>query len=750
MAIHTTTGKDGRKYYFNNGKRISATKAKLLKARRKKKSKKKDKCDEVVCTSDKVCNPASGRCVKKTGKIGKSLLKAPSPRKKSKKKDKCDEVVCTSDKVCNPASGRCVKKTGKIGKSLLKAPSPRKKSKKKDKCDEVVCTSDKVCNPASGRCVKKTGKIGKNLLSSKKPERKPSQKSRKKPSKTERKPHEKFKPCKPHQVRDPITHRCKNKSVYKRDREKSGRFKPCPPHQERDPVTHRCKNKSGYKRDRPKKTKPRPKYEEKPRWEDTKKDKRNCVESSKLSLRKHQKKVVRYMREHPSLLVVHGTGTGKTLTAVTISKCYLDDNPTHRVVFVGPASLKSNFIKELRRYGLQKTYINTHYEFYSFDKFLLTTKRMLLNKVTNKTDRSKIGWPVKPISLKNSLLIIDEAHNMRNPLGAKSRALTKASFTADKRLLLTATPYVNNMRDFIPLINMLYGGYVIGTYREHQKDEVLDYLTKEASPENLNTFENLLQDKVDVVDKREEDFFPERKDHMVFVYMTQDYLKRYTRLMQQQQVAGLFFKNPHLFYNGFRRAVNKAGPEYFSSKIAKAVPILKKGKSLIYSNWREFGVVPISESLKKADISFKTFTGSTKISERQQIVDDFNQGKFQVLVVTKAGGEGLDLKEVKSVVVLDPPWNDAGLQQVIGRAIRYKSHERLPTKDQVVNVYLMALIAPGAKKEGLSNPDGTPNKDLSKTQVIDSGDLLLYDIIKYKKKLEEVLLEALKRMSITR
>jgi superfamily II DNA or RNA helicase len=680
MTVKVTIGKDDRIYYFSSGKRISTAKAK-----------------ELLKVSSKMSHK---KLPKKTG-------------------DECGAVDCPPEKICNPSSGRCVKRSGRIGKDLVLKKSrkeSRKESRKGGNCEGVKCSPVRVCLEATGKCVK---------------------------------------PCLPRQVRN-NNNRCVNKSGFKRDREKVGKYKPCPPHQVRDPVTHRCKNELGFKRERHNKTKPRPSYRGKSRWKDTKKDERDCVSRSQLTLRAHQKKVVRYMRTHRSLLVVHGTGTGKTLTAATISQCYLDDNPTHKVVFVGPVSLKSNFKKELRNYGIRNIDIAKHYRFYSFAGFLNATKKRTMNKVRDSKERESISWPLNPINLKNTLLVVDEAHNMRNPRSSTSRALVAASFKADKVLLLTATPFVNSMRDFIPLINMLDGKYFVGTYGEFQSGQVNDYLSKEPTKDNLNTFESLLQDKVDVVDKRDEKFFPKRKDHMLFVKMTPAYLDSYTKLMDEQHVAGIWFKDPHRFYNGFRRAVNKAGPEYFSNKVKKAIPILKKGKALIYSNWRDFGVKPISESLKESGISFMTFTGSTKVSDRQEIIDAFNTGEFQVLVVTKAGGEGLDLKGVRSVIVLDPTWNDAGLQQVIGRAVRYRSHEHLPKKDRVVNVYLMALVAPGTNVKKLHDiletSEENPDEEitLSKNQIIDSGDLLLYDIIERKNKIEAVLMKALKKMSITR
>ena len=82
------------------------------------------------CDSDKILNPASGRCVLKNGKIGKELLK-----KKLKKLSpvKVYKTKCDKDKILNPSSGRCVLKTGKIGKELLKKHSKRVSSPRRSK-----------------------------------------------------------------------------------------------------------------------------------------------------------------------------------------------------------------------------------------------------------------------------------------------------------------------------------------------------------------------------------------------------------------------------------------------------------------------------------------------------------------------------------------------------------------------------------------------------------------------------------------
>ena len=95
--------------------------------------------------------------------------------------------------------------------------------------------------------------------------------------------------------------------------------------------------------------------------------------------------------------------------------------------------------------------------------------------------------------------------------------------------------------------------------------------------------------------------------------------------------------------------------------------------------------------------------------------------------------KAFDLKGVRSVVVMEPTWNDAGLQQIIGRAIRYKSHEHLPAPQRKVDVYFMIMTIP----EGMDPVTTEP-----------SGDVLLYDIINKKIQLNVAITSILEDMSI--
>lgn len=144
------------------------------------------------------------------------------------------------------------------------------------------------------------------------------------------------------------------------------------------------------------------------------------------------------------------------------------------------------------------------------------------------------------------------------------------------------------------------------------------------------------------------------------------------------------------------------------SKIDRMFADIKKepGKSLVYSNFLDKGLYQLGAKLDKANIPYKYFTGEEK--NRKEIVDAYNSGKIKALLVSSAGGEGLDLKNTKQVQIMEPHWNKMKIDQVIGRAARFKSHSDLPENERNVKVrqyisspietYLQRL---GDKKEQL-------------------------------------------------
>ena len=429
----------------------------------------------------------------------------------------------------------------------------------------------------------------------------------------------------------------------------------------------------------------------------------DCIQRSKIPLRPHQVKAVKYlMSQTNGLLLIHPTGSGKTLTAVASSQCFLDSYPNEKVIFVGPTSVIDNFKKELKKYGVK-----------DFRKYKLYTYQKFTNLEEDKRDEM----------CKKNMLIVDEVHNLRNLQyksqtgGQRSKAVLRCSTFAKKRLLLSATPFVNDLTDFIPIINYIYGQIMV--YKKSDVNNIkklIPYLTKK-----IHFVE---------VSKENQKEYPRFKEHFIRIKMDPEYQKDYCEIIKGAEIKGDRFQNPQSFYNAHRRAVNKIGKGniYFSKKTKRAIKLIGEKKTVIFSNWLEFGLKPIKRELDKLGISSETFSGDLTTRERTKIINQFNENKFQVLIISKSGMEGIDLKEIRNVIVMDPVWNYSGITQIRGRAVRFKSHVNLPVSEREVDIYYMILE--------------TSRKDCK------SGDTVVYEIVKRKEKEFKMLEKELKRISI--
>ena len=64
----------------------------------------------------------------------------------------------------------------------------------------------------------------------------------------------------------------------------------------------------------------------------------------------------------------------------------------------------------------------------------------------------------------------------------------------------------------------------------------------------------------------------------------------------------------------------------------------------------------------------------------------------RVFMITGAGAEGLSLKNVRAVHLMEPYWNKVRMDQVKGRAVRICSHKDLPQKDRNVDIFTYVSV----------------------------------------------------------
>ena len=76
----------------------------------------------------------------------------------------------------------------------------------------------------------------------------------------------------------------------------------------------------------------------------------------------------------------------------------------------------------------------------------------------------------------------------------------------------------------------------------------------------------------------------------------------------------------------------------------------------------------------------------------------------KVFCITAAGAEGLSLKNVRSVHIMEPYWNDVRMAQVKGRAVRICSHQDLPLKERNVKIYTYVSVFSREAQEAKGDP----------------------------------------------
>lgn len=208
-----------------------------------------------------------------------------------------------------------------------------------------------------------------------------------------------------------------------------------------------------------------------------------------IQLQAHQDAVLEYFlanKEARGLLLFHGTGSGKTLTAIAISERfkYFKD-----VVVIAPKSLHDNFRKELKRYARGSS--ADRY------KYVSSNASNMIDKLETDVDELT-GIAIKSLhSLDNKFIIIDEAHNLLNGMMNGSKNATQLYDLIMKAknckiLFLTASGIINNFYEVIPCLNMCKGyiqnedGYKLSLFPEAY-DDFVKYFVDEKNLTLKNT-----------------------------------------------------------------------------------------------------------------------------------------------------------------------------------------------------------------------------------------------------------------------
>ena len=96
---------------------------------------------------------------------------------------------------------------------------------------------------------------------------------------------------------------------------------------------------------------------------------------------------------------------------------------------------------------------------------------------------------------------------------------------------------------------------------------------------------------------------------------------------------------------------------------------------------------------------YAMITGDRRLSPNNEnevkgITNDNNKDghKIKVVLISRAGSEGIDLKFIRQVHILDPWYNMNRIEQIIGRAVRNQSHKDLKFDQRNVQIFMHGTI----------------------------------------------------------
>ena len=122
---------------------------------------------------------------------------------------------------------------------------------------------------------------------------------------------------------------------------------------------------------------------------------------------------------------------------------------------------------------------------------------------------------------------------------------------------------------------------------------------------------------------------------------------------------------------------------------------------------------------------------------------------IKVLMITASGAEGIDLKNVRYVHIVEPYWHPVRIEQVIGRARRICSHANLPEHLRTVEVFLYLMEF---TQEQLSDDMSLELRLKDKSKMDNAtpftSDQAIYEIASIKEDINSQLLTAIKEASV--
>lgn len=396
-----------------------------------------------------------------------------------------------------------------------------------------------------------------------------------------------------------------------------------------------------------------------------------------------QKAVDKFFKEAKHrLLVGFPVGVGKTVVALRVTERYLKEvNPKAKILAVVPANLRFNFVENIKKFNLDKLIkpyvafsfedINDNFKYYNFFivsyNFIAKHHSKLANKGFN-------------------LIIFDEGHYGRNPNTGFSNGMETLCKSIKDVLLLTASFIANRLSEFGRLL-----------YYITLEPKFLYISDIKELKEYKNEFKKhviiIAENKVNDLVKRPTPVYHRVKipldkyTEQVYDYVeNSDSIKSFISKIKLGKWSTREVRNAIIMLQQVLLVPEYIDPQYtpqkaskFGSKVHYCLDVLKRTKdikTIVYIPFVQAGALAVNKFFRENGIKCDVFYSGLGQEERIKLVNDYENGKLDILILTNAGKEGLNLPSTKRVIFLGYSWNPEDLTQIIGRALRVTSEHK--------------------------------------------------------------------------
>lgn len=189
-----------------------------------------------------------------------------------------------------------------------------------------------------------------------------------------------------------------------------------------------------------------------------------------------------------------------------------------------------------------------------------------------------------------------------------------------------------------------------------------------------------------------------KNDHTIMndvsTFLTQ-YDKDYKRFHQEEKkksslYEAMYMSSPKMLHMIFN-IMGSAGPVVVYSNY-----VLMEGLQMfkVYLHFFGFYNYMVSKKILEGQVGYVEYHGGIKNREdRIKAKDVYNLTEnkkgnlIKIMLISPAGSEGLNLKNVRQIHIMEPYWNEVRITQTVGRGIRQCSHQDLPMEDRHVDIY---------------------------------------------------------------